>query len=333
VPRIGRTTRRRRAAVPGALSALVAAALLGALAPSIPAAPGAPASVAGATTITAGVHGTYAHPGAGELWGGTNPDENCVSCTVTGLLALNPAQSVAPGQPVDPVTGDYSTQDTLFSVPATYGTLGVTLTYDAQRAIAQAKKPATYPYATGGAAGAGWTSSLTSSATLKINERTGAQVFFYELGTSATQHDADGCKVTGKPGLYADFQKFTVPRTKTPTTPTGPTAKYVTGSTIAFCAARRVNAQLGYISAFGGYELRSQEVATVAHYSSTYGDLVSYSNASGDLRSGRTIKLSYSTTTPALHCGTEGETKCIVKAASKTGSTVTFSDNTDGLLS
>ncbi len=170
-----------------------------------------------------------------ELWGGGSPAERCLACTPSELLGTNHAQSVQAGQSVNPATADFTTSNTLFSIPTVTGQMGFTLTYDAERS--------TSPSAWAGV-GNGWMSTFNpsfgySSYIATVNQENGAQVAFYNP-------DVYGLAKNGCPALAdQDFQHYTIP-----------------GSSEPFCAyAGRVDAQAGVFPSYGwyGFEERGGE--------------------------------------------------------------------------
>ncbi|MGH9090686.1 MAG: DUF6531 domain-containing protein, partial [Acidimicrobiales bacterium] len=208
------------------VGAMVMAVLSPVLVPLQASGPGASISLASS------VQGSFMPFQPGELWGGGNSAEHCVSCNAGSLLNQDSAQSLQSGRHVDPATGDYSTSLTLLSVPTAAGTFGVSLTYDTQRAIAERRNPGSYPYQDPGHFGWGWQSSLSvslysSGHGYQVNEANGAEVTFTDIGSAPGDIYADECP----PGAYPDWQKYTVPTSST-----------------AFCAPTRVNAQLGVMS-------------------------------------------------------------------------------------
>ncbi len=202
-----------------------------------------------AIQLTSSSPGTIAPYQSGELWGGGSPSETCTTCTVQGLLGSAGGQSIQANAPVDPATGDYSTSDELFSLPAIGGDMGVTLNYDEQRGDTFTSTPGFFGY--------GWSSTfaptlVNSSGTVTVNEGTGSQVTFSPPGAF------DGCPSSD----YQDVQKYTVP-----------------SSNDLFCAPRRVDAQMGEFSAYGSYELAMQG-GKESHDFNAYGLQVGLGNVS-----------------------------------------------------
>jgi len=154
---------RRAGWLPLGLCLAVCLALVAGLLTGIPLSP-TPLGHVALTSTPGGVSGFTAYQ-PDELWGGGNPAEHCISCTATSLLGMDKAQSVQPGQSVNPANGDFSTSVTLFSVPTAGGTFGVSLNYDAQRSIAEGIDPTApnFAYAKPGPFGWGWQSSFNVS--------------------------------------------------------------------------------------------------------------------------------------------------------------------------
>jgi RHS repeat-associated protein len=174
------------------------------------------------------VSGTVAPSTVGEYWGGGSEVEACAACSPSGLVGKSGGQSTDPDQPVSPVIGDYTDNEDLFSVGAVGGNLTMDLTYDSGQAAA------THEAGGGpGYFGYGWSSTMSGSMTVSgdtyvLNGENDAQTTF------TRETSVDGCPL----GDYEDFQKYTVP-----------------GSAYAFCAANRVDAQLGVFPAYGDTQL------------------------------------------------------------------------------
>ena len=99
----------------------------------------------------------------GEEWGGGSPVDKCVACTSQGVLSEDTARSIQPGQDVDPTTGDFTTDMTLLDIPTAAGHFGISLTYDAQRAMQEARHHTAWPGNIPGPFGWGWSSDLSAS--------------------------------------------------------------------------------------------------------------------------------------------------------------------------
>ena len=246
--------------------------------------------------------GTFSTYGPGEQWGGANPAEHCVSCTATDLIGMDTARSIQSHQSVAPATGDFSSDRTLFSLPTAAGTFGVSLSYDQQRSFSEALDPSAknYTYSHPGPFGWGWQSSLnvslinnTPTGTITVNEANGSQVRFADIGTAAVDIHSDGCPA----GDYQDFQKYTVP-----------------GSTAAFCAPSRVDAQVGTNTALGSYQFDQSGGSTVQIFNSM-GELT----AEGNLQNPRAIGFRYGVTPGTTGCPTTGEANCTFETDNVSG--------------
>jgi hypothetical protein len=97
----------------------------------------------GVTTWQAGLHAHVSSSSIspytrGALYGPTNPSVVCFTCDAaedTGTAP--PSNTLDAGTGVDAMTGDFSTENSLFDAPAIGGGLGITLSYDAQLAQSQ----------------------------------------------------------------------------------------------------------------------------------------------------------------------------------------------------
>ena len=233
----------------------------------------------------------------GELWGGGSPDETCTSCTVDELLGDSGGQSTKPDQPVNPVIGDYTTSDSLFSIPAAGGDLSMNLTYDSEAASSQV---ATTTYA--GPFGWGWESELTSSLTVSgsdvtVDQPNGSQDMF-------TQATADGCPS----GDYEDFQKYTI-----------------ANSVNAYCASSRLDAQLGSYGSYG--YLVDEGSGVVTGYGWT-GSLV----FTGTRSDNAAIQYTYNITPGQQNCPSLSGASSCFKETDAAGRTVIAEDNAFGLV-
>jgi RHS repeat-associated protein len=275
------TTRRwpRRFRIPtkvGILLTVVGALLLGLIAtPSLTSVTLATAGAHKDVALTSGGGVTNSEPsGAGPQWGGGSEVQNCTVCSPSGLLAHSGGQSTQPDQPVNPMIGDFTTTESLFSVPAIDGSLSLDLTYDSGAATAGRDY--------GGQAGLfgwGWSSEFSSgvsvsSGAVTVNDDNTAEVTF------SPPTGSDSCPV----GDYEDFQKYTVVNSNT-----------------AYCAPNRTDAQLGWFSTYAFYQLDKSGGAAIATYN-IYGQLASQ----GNLFNTDAINFNYQ----ATQCGGTGIVKC-----------------------
>jgi RHS repeat-associated protein len=199
-------------------------------------------------TSGGGVNGGVQNYQSSELWGGGSEVENCSVCSPSGLLAKTGGQSTQPGQAVDPVEGDFTTSQDLFSVPAIGGDLAMNMSYDS--GLGTGERQAASP---DGYFGYGWSSTMSQSLTISgsnvtVNQDNGSQTAFVPPSGS------DSCPV----GDYESLQKYTVP-----------------GSATAYCAADRTDAQLGWMGTY--YQLDTNGGTQTAAYNQ-YGILLSEGN-------------------------------------------------------
>jgi RHS repeat-associated protein len=239
-----------------------------------------------ALTSGGGVSGNVTPYSPGELWGGGSELENCSMCSPSGLIGKSGGQSTDPGQPVDPITGGYTHSESLFSVSAVGGNLAMKLTYDSGLAASERYygQPAGY-------FGYGWQSTLSgamdiSGSTVSLTDENTAQTTF----TRATSND--GCPL----GDYADIQKYTVP-----------------DSNYAYCAANRVDAQLGYFQGYG-YELKLSGGKEVDTYD-VYGNLNWVGTNTSDLNgNNQSLQFAYNVTPGSVaNCPVSGESSCFIE--------------------
>jgi len=187
---------------------------------------------------------------AAELYGGSNPSEACFSCALMKVGAhsgVTKGPVAKRGDPVDTLTGDLSETWNGFSIPAVGNPINLKLTYDAQSAEGQLAGGATY----GGEFGFGWHAG-------------GAMSLTYTSGSSATVYQSNGSQVT-----------FDQAASSTSCT-TGTNAQYprtVGGSAYDFCGYPRLDAELGYISAFGSWDFWRQGGLQATYSFNTYGQL------------------------------------------------------------
>jgi RHS repeat-associated protein len=208
----------------------------------------------------------------GEFWGGGSELETCSTCSPSGLLGRSGGQSTDPGQDVNPMIGDFTYSDPIISVGADGGDLGLTLTYDSALAADQHYYSLAPQYF-----GYGWNSDLggsvsVTSGTVVLNDENGAQTTF----TNTTSED--GCP----PGDYQDLQKYTV-----------------YGSYDAYCAANRVDAQLGYFPTYGVYQMNRWGGQTIDAYDA-YGQLADI--GTNTTSSGQDINFTYGVSPGSANC-------------------------------
>lgn len=193
--RAARQTKGRFSWFPVILAGLPAVALMASLLPavnarSVPGELGAPGGRHIGVQLTSDELGSFAPYQPGELWNGGSPIEYCAPCDLRSSSGEPAGESVQPGQEVNPATGDFSISRQLFSVATPGGTLGLTVSYDADRAANSSS--AVSPFF-----GTGWQASLfpteenstdpeTGYNDVTINETNGAQNVFYGNSTSET---------------------------------------------------------------------------------------------------------------------------------------------------
>jgi RHS repeat-associated protein len=148
----------------------------------------------------------------GEFFDGSNPSAVCYTCTAADITgSAPPSESLDGGAGVDPVTGDFSTSNTLFGGAGQTNSLGLSLNYDAQLAQSElnAGTGALNPF------GVGWNSNFGASATevtsggvisATINQSNGSQVTFTQSASSGT---STSCTGTGYGGDYTTTNKYT----------------------------------------------------------------------------------------------------------------------------
>jgi RHS repeat-associated protein len=249
-----------------------------------------------------GVSGTVSSYTPGELWGGGSEVENCSVCSPSGLLGKSGGQSTEPNQPVDPMTGGYTDSEDLFSAAAPGGDLSMSMTYDSGLATAEIVNGSPPGYF-----GYGWESTMSGSGvsgpgnTFIFTDENTSQTTFTQLSSD------DGCPV----GDYADFQKYTVP-----------------GSAYGYCAANRVDAQLGLFPAYGAYEVERSGGKVIDTYDA-YGRLSWI--ATNATTNSEPINFTYGIAPGSItQCPAEGESSCFMETdQSGTGRTVTA--EVDGL--
>jgi RHS repeat-associated protein len=178
----------------------------------------------------------------GELWGGGNMLEQCLACNLETASGQPAGQSIQAGQQVNPATGDFTYTQSLFSVPAIGGSLGINLIYDAQEAStiigcalpgagAECDGVVTKMWPDFGIgwkadqfpAEATWVPTGTSTTFIQVQEPNGSEATFVGNGSSPT---------CGQ-GSYSTASSYTV-----------------SGSSQNFCAPYRVDAQIGQFSGY-----------------------------------------------------------------------------------
>lgn len=265
---------------PLGLSLVMALAMVVGILQGVPAAPGHPHDGELLTPVGGQIHtqnadylSSFAPFAPGELWAQGSPVEQCAPCNLRTASGAAAGQSVQPGQEVNPATGDFNFSHQLDSVPTVGGNLGMTLTYDANRALAvQGQSSPIF--------GVGWQSSLFPTETstpdsqypslsdYTVNQQNGSEdTFFGQPPTNST------CT---PPGDDARTFKYTIPNDRN---------SDLTQEN--FCAPARVDAQVGSFA--DGYVVYNIRGGTSNIYFSsstglpagtgnwTYpGDLVSY---------------------------------------------------------
>jgi RHS repeat-associated protein len=266
----------------------------------------------GANIALATVSGTFSQYSPGELWGGGAPDERCLSCTAADLVGSDTAQSIQDGTQVDPATGDFTTSQTLFSVPTPDGSLEMSMTYDSQRSISEALDPSAYPYSNPGPLGWGWQSSLnvslyaSSTGAVQVNEGNGSEIVFNPLGNQSGQIPSNGCPV----GDDQDYQKYTV-----------------TGSSTAFCAPERVDAQMGTGLLGESYQY-NEEGGKADELFNYYGQLVDQ----GTPEDPYGVSYAYNATPGQGNCPSDGEAQCSFETQDGSTRDVEAQENSSGLV-
>jgi RHS repeat-associated protein len=242
----------------------------------------------------------------GELWGPSNPAEKCPGCAAVSLMSEDSAESIQPGQPVNPETGDFTTSLSLFSAPAIGGSLDMSLTYDAQRAENEVTESSNqdYEYSSPGPFGWGWQSTANATVTaansaLTFDQQDGAQVVFSSsavaVNNGGTTQSGDGCPG----GSDQDYQKYTIP-----------------SSSVALCAPGRVDAQAGTSTTLGDYQLNlaGGKETEVYNY---YGQLSSV----GTVADPDAVQYAYTTSSNAL-CAQTGDVECFIETDTSTARNV-----------
>ncbi len=152
----------------------------------------------------------------GAFFGPTNPSVTCFTCIASDITgSAPPSNTLDAGTGVDAMTGDFSTQNSLFDSPAIGGDLAVSLSYDAQ--LAQSQLTGGY-HATAGTFGPGWSAPFMASinqqsgssptSTITVNQGNGSEVSFNEsldYGTSTSCQPVNAATT----GDYPTTNKYT----------------------------------------------------------------------------------------------------------------------------
>jgi RHS repeat-associated protein len=221
----------------------------------------------------------------GELWGGGDPDEACVMCTVKDLFNEDGGLSTQSDQSVDPAIGDYTTTNHLFSINAAGGTLSTSLTYDSEAASNEQDLGGDAGYF-----GWGWQSEISSTYSVNpygavtMDQYNSAQVTFIPALS-------DGCPT----GDYGDFQKDTI-----------------AGSTLFFCSTSRLDAQLGDFGDFGLEFDEGNGDDTVYSWTSQ----LAWAGTRADLAA---VTYDYDISPAAPNCANDGEVECFSVTENVTG--------------
>ena len=229
----------------------------------------------------------------GEEWGGGSPVDKCVACTSQGVLSEDTARSIQPGQDVDPTTGDFTTDMTLLDIPTAAGHFGISLTYDAQRAMQEARHHTAWPGNIPGPFGWGWSSDLSASviarsATYTVDQANGSITTFTKMGSTATTHVIHSS--TCPSGDFHNPAKYTL-----------------TSSTLEFCASARTDASFGTFSPFAYYQLDVSGGRAVDVFAGASGKLAS----DGNLQNAAAINFTYDTVLATTsHCPKTSPTSC-----------------------
>jgi RHS repeat-associated protein len=263
----------------------------------------------GAGTVT----GTVTSYSPQELWGGGSEVEACAVCSPSGLLAKSGGQSTKPGQDVDAMMGDYTNEQDLFSVGAVGGDLAMNLTYDSGEAAAE--------HTSGGYAGPfgyGWSSTMSGAATTQVVSGVTNYIVTIDNGAQTTfQENTSGiCPSTTGSEAQNDYespQKYTI-----------------STSSDLFCAADRVDAQLGVYPTYGVTQLNESGGKEVYAYDA-YGQLADVGNNA--TTSTDDLNFTNSVSPGATDCPTgSGITSCLVEVDEASGRHVTAENSGYGLV-
>jgi RHS repeat-associated protein len=150
----------------------------------------------------------------GELFDGSNPSVVCYTCDAAKATgSAPPSESLDGGAGVDPLTGDFSTSNTLFGSAGQSDSLGLSLNYDAQLAQSELTlgTSALNPFGVGwnsnfGASVTPQTSGVGATSSVTVNQGNGSQVTFNQSPSGGT---STSCTGTGYAGDYTTTNKFT----------------------------------------------------------------------------------------------------------------------------
>ena len=241
--------------------------------------------------------GTFTAYSPPELYGGGAPAETCFVCnsqTADGVGTS--AASVDPNSDINAATGDFSTTDTLFNVPDVGPALKLDLTYDSSWAQSEEQAAQSNPNFYPGAYGWGWGSNFNistsnSGGNVTVSDVNDAQMTFTLPGYQ------DSCPV----GDYEDSQKYTYPF-----------------STEPYCAAQRVDGQLGYLPQYNAYQLAENGGKDVYVFNSITGQVLDEGNANSDAL----MSFTYSEQPGTGQCPT-GVSSCTVTTDASAGRSIT----------
>jgi len=171
---------------------------------------------------------SFAPYSPGELWDQGSLVEQCAPCNLRSASGAPAGQSLQAGQEVNPATGDFNFSHQIDSVPTVGGNLGMTVTYDGNRA-------GNLSGLAGPVFGTGWQSTLFPTETAFSDPITGAEDFTVnEQNGSQETFLGDGSNLTcAAITENSNVDKYTVPTA----------GSYSTLE--PFCAPYRVDAQLG----------------------------------------------------------------------------------------
>jgi RHS repeat-associated protein len=205
--------------------------------------------------------GSFTNYSPPELYGGGAPAETCFVCnSVNSDNVGTAASSVDPNNDINPATGDFSTTDTLFSLPDVGPSFKLDLSYDAQWAQSEELAAQSNPNFYAGAFGWGWGSNFNLSAS-----NSGGNVTVTDVNDAQMTFNLPGYQDSCPVGDYEDFQKYTYPYSAEP-----------------YCAPQRVDAQLGYLPAYNAYVLDEHGGKDNYLFEATTGQMLYEGNNSDD---------------------------------------------------